>query len=142
MPPCSERAHRSGTLTRRPARVDIALATEIADRRRCDSGLIGGNGMDVKEAVETSKKYVVEIFEGESIENLGLEEVVYDGEAVVWKMTVGFNRPWDQIKNLADALSAASEGQIPEWRKRSYKIVQIDDRTGKVISMTNRPPTI
>ena len=100
------------------------------------------DGMDVKEAVEKAKKYVAEIFEGESIENLGLEEVVYDDEAVVWKMTVGFNRPWDQIKNLADALSAASEGQIPEWRRRSYKIVRIDDRTGRVISMTNRPPTI
>lgn len=98
--------------------------------------------MDVKEAVEKAKKYTAEVFEGESIENLGLEEVVYDGEAVVWKVTVGFNRPWDQIKNLADALSAASDGQIPEWRRRSYKIVQIDDRTGKVISMTNRPPTI
>ena len=98
--------------------------------------------MDVKEAVETAKRYVTELFEGESIENLGLEEVVYDYEAVVWKMTIGFNRPWDQIKNLADALSAASEGQIPEWRRRSYKIVQIDDRTGKVISMTNRTPTI
>lgn len=98
--------------------------------------------MDVKEAVETAKKYVAEIFEGESIENLGLEEVVYDGEAVVWKMTVGFNRPWDQIKNLADALSAASDGHIPEWRRRSYKIVQIDAQTGKVISMTNRAPAI
>ena len=96
--------------------------------------------MDVKEAVETAKKYVTELFEGESMENLGLEEVVY--EADVWKITVGFNRPWDQIKNLADALSAASEGQIPEWRRRSYKIVQIDDPTGKVISMTNRTPAI
>ena len=96
--------------------------------------------MDVKEAVETAKKYVTELFEGESMENLGLEEVVY--EADVWKITVGFNRPWDQIKNLADALSAASEGQIPEWRRRSYKIVQIDDPTGKVISMTNRAPAI
>ena len=64
--------------------------------------------MDVKEAVETAKKYSAEIFEGESMENLGFEEVVFDDETVVWKMTVGFNRPWDQIKNLADALSAAS----------------------------------
>ena len=100
------------------------------------------NGMDAKRAVKIAKEYVAEILEGESIENLGLEEVVFDDKAAVWKMTVGFNRPWDQIKNLADALSAASEGQIPEWRRRSYKIVEINDETGEVISMTNRPLAI
>ena len=56
--------------------------------------------MDVKEAVETAKKYSAEIFEGESMENLGFEEVVFDDETVVWKMTVGFNRKFQLVLSL------------------------------------------
>ena len=96
--------------------------------------------MDVKEAVKTAKDYVTELFEGEGLENVGLEEVLFDDEAGVWRVTVGFNRPWDNAKNLADAMSAISAGELPEWRRRSFKVVRIQDGTGKVISLTHRVP--
>ena len=96
--------------------------------------------MDVKEAVKTAKDYVTELFEGEDLENVGLEEVLFDDEAEVWKVTVGFTRPWDRAKNLMDAMSAVSAGEFPEWKRRSFKVVQIQDGTGKVVSLTHRAP--
>lgn len=91
--------------------------------------------MDVKEAVVTAKKYVTEIFEGEDLADLGLEEVVFDDKAKVWKVTVGFNRPWDRLKSFAAAMYAD-----PEWKPRSFKVVRIEDRTGRVVSLTHREP--
>ena len=96
--------------------------------------------MDVKEAVATAKKHVAEVFEGEDLADVGLEEVVFDDEEDVWKVTVGFNRPWDRLKGLADVMSAASAGEIPEWKRRSFKVVRIEDRTGRVVSLTHREP--
>lgn len=96
--------------------------------------------MDVKEAVKTAKVYVMDLFEGEDLENVGLEEVLFDDEAGVWKVTVGFTRPWDRAKNLMDAMSAVSAGEFSEWKRRSFKIVQIQDGTGKVVSLTHRAP--
>lgn len=89
--------------------------------------------MDVKEAVATAKKFVTEIFEGENLADVGLEEVVFDDGAKVWKVTVGFNRPWDRLKGLADVMSATPN-------RRSFKVVRIEDRTGQVVSLTHREP--
>lgn len=51
--------------------------------------------MDVKEAVRMARKYTAELFADDGIENLGLEEVVFDDEEKAWKVTIGFSRPWD-----------------------------------------------
>lgn len=96
--------------------------------------------MDVKQAVATAKEYVTDIFAGEDLADVGLEEVVFDDEAKVWKVTVGFNRPWDRLKGLADVMSAASAGEFPEWKRRSFKVVRIEDRTGRIVSLTHREP--
>ena len=37
--------------------------------------------MDVKEAVRTAKEYVGELFDGEEIDNVRLEEVEFDDES-------------------------------------------------------------
>lgn len=96
--------------------------------------------MDAKEAVKTAKEYVADLFEGESIENVGLEEILFKDKTGIWKVTIGFNRPWDQMKNLADVMSAASAGEIPQWKRRSFKVVDIKDSTGKVLAVTHREP--
>ena len=96
--------------------------------------------MDVKEAVATAKRYVMEIFEGEDLADMGLEEVVFDDAAGVWEVTIGFNRPWDRLKGFADVMSAASAGEFPEWKRRSFKVVRIEDCTGRVVSLTHREP--
>ena len=97
--------------------------------------------MDVRDAVKTAKDYVADLFEGEGLENIGLEEVVFENEADVWKVTVGFTRPWDRVKRVADVMKALSSDEIPEWKSRSLKVVRIEDGSGKVLSLTNRDST-
>jgi hypothetical protein len=91
--------------------------------------------MDVKEAVKTAKTYVVELFGDEGVTNLGLEEVEFDDTAGVWRITVGFSRPWDRLA-LQSALAAMGQGSAST--ARSYKIVRIDDATGRVVSVKAR----
>ena len=87
--------------------------------------------MDVKEAVQTAKEYLTDLYEGEQITNVGLEEVVFEDRSNSWKITIGFSRPWDHknalVATLADARSL-----------RSYKVLSIKDDSGKVESLTDR----
>ena len=66
--------------------------------------------MDVKEAVQTAKKYVAELFTDETIADVGLEEVVFNDMSNNWEITIGFSRPWQKASwllhsgtNLRDA---------------------------------------
>ena len=88
--------------------------------------------MDVKQAVQAAKQYVSELFEGEPITNVGLEEVVYEDESDTWEITVGFSRPWHRKNPLTAAERLASPFE------RSYKVVQIDDKSGKIESLKDR----
>ncbi len=93
--------------------------------------------MDMIEAVQKAKKYINEIFADENIDHLGVEEVVFDNDnkEETWKITIGFFRPWHQREGLAAALSQF------RWNKREFKVVKIDNRTGRIISMTHRTLT-
>jgi hypothetical protein len=84
--------------------------------------------MDVKEAVVAAKQYIGEIFGAEGIRNLGLEEVEFDEPANEWRVTIGFSRPWD----------AAGPVSVMFTPSRSYKVVRISDKSGKVVSVKNR----
>lgn len=88
--------------------------------------------MDVKQAVDLAKKYFQEIFGQEGYQGLGLEEVDFDDPTNTWEITIGFFRPMPHQPNnvIGQMLRYASE--------RSYKIVRISDKTGKVISVKNR----
>ena len=83
--------------------------------------------MDVKEAVRTAKKHIAELFTDETIENIGLEEVVFNDTSNNWEVTIGFSRPWQK-----NSLAAALGNQPPG---RSYKLVCINDDSGKVLSL-------
>jgi len=99
--------------------------------------------MNVKEAVQTAKEYVAELYADEKVRHIGVEEVVFDEHDDAWKVTIGFFRPWDRDRaldeklRLSDILSGA-EGDASRWKKRSFKIIQVDNGTGKVRSMTHR----
>ena len=41
--------------------------------------------MNVKEAVRAANKYITELFADEEVQDLGLEEVVFDETANAWK---------------------------------------------------------
>ena len=89
--------------------------------------------MGVRDAVRKAKEYVAETFADESIEHLGLEEVVFDDAGRIWKVTVGFFRPWNRSQGIAVALNDG-----PAWRRRSFKVVHIEDESGRVVSLTHR----
>lgn len=87
-------------------------------------------GIDVKAAVDQAKAQIQLLFGDEGIKNLGLEEVAYDDTKGVWRVTIGFSRPWDEPRNAL----AAMAGQNSYWR-RTYKIVTMDDNTAGIISI-------
>ena len=60
--------------------------------------------MDVKEAVQTAKNYIAELFTDETIADVGLEEVEFNDASNNWEVTIGFSRPW-QTNILTVALS-------------------------------------
>ena len=89
--------------------------------------------MDVKEAVAVAKTYLTQLYLGEEISDVGLEEVEFDETDDQWSVTIGFARPWDRQSPLAQALSPAGRAAA-----RSYKVLRIDDGTGEVKSLKDR----
>lgn len=89
--------------------------------------------MDVKEAVRAAKEYVNEVFVGENVRHVSLEEVLFDESENAWKVTIGFFRAWDDSRDTSARLLG-----LPDWKSRAYKVVKLDDETGKVVSLTHR----
>ena len=87
--------------------------------------------MDVKEAVKRAKEYLTDLYQGEEITNVGLEEVVFEDRSNSWKITIGFSRPWDH-KNALVATLADNRSL------RSYNVLSINDDSGKVESLMDR----
>ena len=87
--------------------------------------------MNVKEAVRTAKDYVGDLFAEENLSNLGLEEIERDDLAGLWKVTVGFSRPWNTVKTALTALSGEASP------RRAFRIVSVNDN-GEVISIKRR----
>ena len=87
--------------------------------------------MEVKQAVQTAKEHVVELFVDESIADVGLEEVEFSELDKVWAITIGFSRPWDDPGGVFRALDGTP-------RRRTFKIVRIEDGSGRVQSVKHR----
>ena len=85
--------------------------------------------MDMKEAARAAKEHVADLYAPEGITNVGLEEIELDGTA--WKVTVGFSRPWDEKGGASIALG---QTQL----RRSFKLLYIDDASGRVESVKDR----
>ena len=90
--------------------------------------------MDVRNAVKKAIEYVVEIFQAEKPENIGLEEVFLNEDENVWQITVGFSRPWD---HPAQTVLVTLQALNP---KRQYKVIKINNETEKVESIKIREP--
>jgi hypothetical protein len=90
------------------------------------------SAMDVKEAVALAKQYIAELFVEEKISNLGLEEVEFDESGNTCIITLGFSRPWDEMRN---ALSTLASQVNP---RRTYKVVRISDDSRKILSVKTR----
>ena len=87
--------------------------------------------MEVKEAVQIAKQHIADVFEGEGIADVGLEEAVRAGPhgESEWKITISFTRPWNRRGNLAAIMR--DQGTL-----RAHKTVVISDSDGAVLSLT------
>jgi hypothetical protein len=101
--------------------------------------------IDVKQAVRTAIEFVKDVYSDEKITNVGLEEVKSEGD--VWKVTVGFSRPWDYPKvqrktaydsrTVYDSIAQLYPKPDP-GPDRDYKVVKVDAATGDVRGMEIR----
>ncbi len=94
--------------------------------------------MNVKEAVQAAKEYVADLYADEPVRHIGVEEVTFDEQDDAWKVTIGFFRPWDEKLGMSEILRASAEDRPAHWRKRTFKVAEIDDHSGKVRSLTHR----
>ncbi|MDE0206296.1 MAG: hypothetical protein OXP66_09755 [Candidatus Tectomicrobia bacterium] len=90
--------------------------------------------MDVKQAVRKAIHYVTDIYADAKIKDVDVEEIVFDDARNAWKITVGFFRQWSPEK-LAQVLGHIESRQ---WKNRTFKVVEINDGDGRVVSMTHR----
>jgi hypothetical protein len=90
--------------------------------------------MELKDAVRTAKRLIVEIFEEEKIDEIGLEEVEYDDQSDTWHVTIGFRRPWSRSGTPAGPLV----GMFPGVHERWYKLVAIRGADGALLSVKDR----
>lgn len=86
--------------------------------------------MNAKEAKEVARDYLIDLFADEEVMNIGLEEVVHHRDAQEWRITYGFVRAWDNQGQMGIKMGLPAP--------RSYKVVSIDDSSGKVISLKDR----
>ena len=96
--------------------------------------------MDAKQAVGEAIEYITNIYAHTDIRHVDVEEVAFDETADAWKITIGFFRSWDQTTRSLQRLTPAESlhWEPREWKKRTFKVVQINDRDGRVVSMTHR----
>ena len=87
--------------------------------------------MDVKEAVRTALQHLATSFDDEEVVDPALEEVKFDYDSDEWLITFGFERPWDPPRS-----NSFTDYEL--LKRRTFKVVRIDDKSGKVLSLTNR----
>jgi hypothetical protein len=87
--------------------------------------------MDVKEAVRSAKRWVLDVMDDEHPANLGLEEVEYNDKEQLWKITLGFSRAWNSSRGALASISAKPQ-------KRAYRTILVDDRSGEIKGMQLR----
>jgi hypothetical protein len=88
--------------------------------------------MEVREAVKSAKDWVLDVMKEEHPVNLGLEEVEFDDKSRVWRITLGFSRPWNSARN---ALSTLTGDVAP---RRAYRTIIVDDKDGHVRGMVRK----
>jgi hypothetical protein len=88
--------------------------------------------MDVRQAVKSAKDWVLDVMQDEKPINLGLEEVEFDDEKRIWKITLGFSRPWNSTRNALSTLTGDAA------LRRAYRTVLVNDNDGRVKGMVRK----
>jgi len=94
----------------------------------------------MQDAVRIAKIQAQQLFEGQILPNLMLEEVVFDEQKQAWLVTLGYDSH-QRVKTTEKAIVSSMFGGpdiITESRPREYKVFQIDASDGRLISMKMR----
>jgi hypothetical protein len=90
--------------------------------------------IDVKQAVKIASDYIRDVYDGEMLPGLLLEEVDFSDEEQAWLITLGFdtNRPVQPPEE-----PSYISRPLPKY-ERVYKIIKVNGLTGAVQSMKIR----
>lgn len=89
--------------------------------------------IDVKQAVKISHEYIKELYSGDEIRDLSLEEIEISEDNKFWLVTLAFTKQMMQHLNPMEAMTG------PKYA-RFYKEIKIDAETSQVRSMRNKKP--
>lgn len=93
--------------------------------------------LGVKEAVQTAKRYVQDIYEGEQVNNLLLEEAILDDSQHCWLITFGYDSS-RVIRESLGAMATFLNSPVKEETLRDYKTFMIDAENGEFKGMKMR----
>lgn len=89
--------------------------------------------MDAQEAIKSAKIYIEELFRSDGAINIGLEELQFDDARSLWLVTIGFTRKWEGPQGHA------RWGLDGEPFPRTFKTVEIENSTGKILGVRHWP---
>jgi hypothetical protein len=87
--------------------------------------------IDVKTAVKIAMNFMHDLFSGQKLENVMLEEVELTDDYKFWLVTLGFDRPTRAEADFRNIL-------VGQAYARSYKVIRVNAQTGKAESMKMR----
>jgi hypothetical protein len=87
--------------------------------------------IEVKQAIQIAQDYIKELYTGDEIRDLSLEEVEVAEDNKFWLVTLAFTKQMMQPLNPMEAMTG------PKYA-RFYKELKIDAEGGQVRSMKNK----
>ncbi len=91
--------------------------------------------VDVREAVRIARQYMRDLYEGEKLPNLRLEEVELSEDNAEWLVTFGFTASEKDVETNSFITAIGGSTSRP---RRDYKLIRVDARTGKALAMNIR----
>ena len=92
------------------------------------------DNIDVKQAVRKAVAYFLQLFPHFKGANVMLEEVEESDDGAYWLITIGYD-----MKQAKSALAPNLQNILGPQSVRQYKVVKIEAKTGRVVSMKIRP---
>ena len=90
--------------------------------------------IDVKQAVRKAAAYFLQLYPHFKDANVMLEEVEESEDGAYWLITIGYD-----MKQAKSALAPNLPNIFGPQTVRQYKVVKIEAKTGRVVSMKMRP---
>jgi hypothetical protein len=108
----------------------------VTDASSTNGDTNSGPEVNVKEAVQRALAFLLDLYEGEELPNLRLEEVELSDDERHWLVTFGFTASERDVER--GPIVGVWGGTTATRTKRDYKLIRIDAKTGEAMSMKIR----